>query len=227
MKQSITVEIRAAEGGEDSKLLVKDMAALYIKAARINNFVVTNEHWKEGLVSIWLTGDDVKKYFQHESGGHRWQRIPPTERKGRVHTSTITVAVLDSKSYQEVNVSLEELNIEFTRGTGNGGQHKNTTDSCVVITHLPTGLKVVRDGRNQHKNKEEALEEINKRINYFYKTGHVEEVVEERNNQIGSGERSDKKRTYREKDDRVIDHETGKSASLKQFMRGKLELLTK
>jgi peptide chain release factor 1 len=129
--------------------------------------------------------------------------------------------------YQDVEISLKELQIETTRGTGNGGQHRNTTDSCVVIVHLPTGIKVVRDGRDQHRNKEDALAEIKKRVNYFYKTGHLEEIVEERNNQIGNGERSDKKRTYREKDDRVIDHETEKSASLKQFMKGKLELLKK
>lgn len=134
---------------------------------------------------------------------------------------------MDSKSYQEVEISLGELNIETTRGSGAGGQHKNVTDSCVIITHIPTGIKVVRDSRNQHKNKEEALAEISKRVNCFYKTGYVEEVVEERNSQIGNGERSDKKRTYRDKDDKVIDHETGKSASLKQFMRGKLELLKK
>lgn len=95
------------------------------------------------------------------------------------------------------------------------------------MTHLPTGIKVTRDSRNQHKNKEEALAEMKKRVNCFYRTGHEEEVSEERSNQIGSGERSDKKRTYREKDDRVIDHETGKSVSLKQFMKGKLELLKK
>lgn len=137
------------------------------------------------------------------------------------------MAVLESKSYQDVEINISELNIEYTRGTGNGGQHRNTTDSCVVMTHIPTGIKVVRDGRNQHKNKEEALIEMKKRVNCFYRTGHEEEVVEERNSQIGNGERSDKKRTYREKDDRVTDHETGKSASLKQFMRGKLELLIK
>jgi len=134
---------------------------------------------------------------------------------------------LDSKSYQDVEINLSELKVEYTRGTGNGGQHKNTTDSCVVMTHVSTGIKVVRDGRNQHKNKEEALSEITKRVNCFYRTGYTEEVVEERNSQIGNGERSDKKRTYREKDDRVIDHETGKTASLKQFMKGKLELLIK
>lgn len=95
----------------------------------------------------------------------------------------------------------------------------------MVAIHIPTGIKVVRDGRNQHRNKEEALFEIKKRVNCFYRTGHEEEVAEERSNQIGNGERSEKKRTYREKDDRVTDHETGRSMSLKQFMKGKIELL--
>jgi len=148
-------------------------------------------------------------------------------RKGRVHTSTITVAVLEDKQYEEVEVRPDEVRIETTRGTGKGGQHRNVTDSCVIMTHLATGIKVVRDGRNQHKNKDDAFQEMTKRVNNFYRTGHDEESSEERNNQIGSGERSDKKRTYREKDDRVIDHETGRDASLRQFMKGKLELLQK
>ena len=148
-------------------------------------------------------------------------------RKGRVHTSTITVAVLEDKQYEEVEVRPDEVRIETTRGTGKGGQHRNVTDSCVIITHIATGISVKRDGRHQHKNKSEAIEELTKRVNTYYRTGHDEESSEERNNQIGSGERSDKKRTYREKDDRVIDHETGRDASLRQFMKGKLELLQK
>lgn len=95
------------------------------------------------------------------------------------------------------------------------------------MTHNATGIKVVRDGRNQHKNKDDAFQEMTKRVNNFYRTGHDGESSEERNSQIGSGERSDKKRTYRHKDDKVIDHETGKETSLKQFMKGKLELLKK
>lgn len=134
---------------------------------------------------------------------------------------------MENKQYEDVIIRPDELKIEYTRGTGNGGQHKNTTDSCVVMTHISTGIKVVRDGRNQHKNKEEALEEITKRVNNFYRTGFDEESSGVRNNQIGSGERSDKKRTYRQKDDKVIDHETDKETSLKQFMKGKLELLRK
>lgn len=126
-----------------------------------------------------------------------------------------------------MEVRADEVRIEYTRGSGAGGQHKNTTDSCVIMTHNATGIKVVRDGRNQHKNKEDAFQEMTKRVNNFYRTGHDGESSEERNSQIGSGERSDKKRTYRQKDERVIDHETGKDASLKQFMKGKLELLKK
>ena len=152
--------------------------------------------------------------------------MPPTERKGRVHTSSITVAILDVNDYKEVEIHPSELRIETTRGTGAGGQHKNTTDSCVIITHLATGIKVVRDGRNQHHNKEDALKEISKRVNDFYRTGHIEESTEERRDQIGKGERSDKRRTYRVKDGVVTDHVTNKTASFKEVMKGKLELLS-
>lgn len=107
-----------------------------------------------------------------------------------------------------------------------GGQHKNVTDSCVIITHFATGIKVVRDGRKQHQNKEDALEELKKRVNEYYRTGHIGDVVEERRNQIGNGERGDKRRTYRVKDAIVIDHLTNKTASLKDILRGKIELLS-
>ena len=121
---------------------------------------------------------------------------------------------------------MDELRIETTRGSGNGGQHKNTTDSCVVITHIPTGIKVVRDGRSQHKNKDEALTEIKERLNEFYLGDYMNKVSKERKGQIGTGNRgSEKKRTYNQKMDLVIDHESDKSASLKQFMKGKIELL--
>lgn len=115
--------------------------------------------------------------------------------------------------------------METTRGTGNGGQHKNTTDSCVVVTHVATGLKVVRDGRNQHKNKEDALKELKIRVNDFYRTRHLSDEVGERREQIGKGDRSDKRRTYRVKDSVVVDHITNKTANLKDVLRGKIELL--
>ena len=173
-----------------------------------------------------FSGAGVKDIFKNEVGNHRWQRVPPTEKKGRVHTSSITVAILDENEYNEVTLQAYEIRIETTRGTGPGGQHRNTTDSTVVITHDGTGIKVVRNGRCQHKNKEEALIEINKRVNEFYRTGHTNLASEERKEQIGDGGRSDKRRTYRVKDSIVLDHVTNKSASLKDILRGKISLLS-
>jgi peptide chain release factor 1 len=158
-------------------------------------------------------------------GSHRWQRIPPTERKGRVHTSSITVALMEDNDFKEIEIHPSEYRLETTRGTGNGGQHRNTTDSCVVVTHISTGIKVMRDGRDQHKNKAEALKELTSRVNNFYRNGYDEEIVEERREQIGSGERGDKRRTYRVKDGVVIDHITEKTASFKDILKGKIELL--
>lgn len=223
--KKILLEIRASEGGEDSKLLVDDMKNIYIKTAKINNLDWLTVEERDGFVSLWIIGTTAKEIFKNEHGSHRWQRVPPTERKGRVHTSTITVAILEINDYKEVEIRPDEIRIETTRGSGAGGQHKNVTDSCVIITHFATGIKVVRDGRNQHKNKEDALEEIKRRVNSFYRTGHLEDFAEERRDQIGKGERSDKRRTYRVKDDMVTDHITNKTASLKDILRGKIELL--
>ena len=169
---------------------------------------------------------NAKNTFINEQGGHRWQRVPPTEKKGRVHTSSITVAILEENEYQEVQLYPNEYRLETTRGTGPGGQHRNTTDSTVVVTHEATGIKVVRNGRCQHKNKEEALVELKKRVNDFYRNGHDNVASEQRKEQIGEGGRADKRRTYRVKDSIVIDHITNKTVSLKDVLRGKIDLLS-
>lgn len=159
-------------------------------------------------------------------GSHCWHRVPPTEKRGRVHTSTITVALLDNNSYKEVDISLNEIKIETTRGTGNGGQHKNSTDSCVVMTHMPTGIKVVRDGRSQITNREEAYKEIKRRVNEYYRTGFLNDESEFRREQIGDGTRSDKRRTYRVKDGVVTDHITNKTVLVKEILKGRINLLS-
>ena len=115
--------------------------------------------------------------------------------------------------------------METTRGTGNGGQHKNSTDSCVIMTHIPTGIKVVRDGRSQLTNRDDAYKEIKKRVNDYYRTGFMSNESEIRKEQIGDGTRSDKRRTYRVKDGVVIDHITNKTASIKDILKGKINLL--
>ena len=223
--EKLILEIRDAEGGSDAKLLVNEMRDIYIKTAKNNNIDWLIVEEKQGFVNLWLTGHKVKEIFKNEVGNHRWQRVPPTERKGRVHTSSITVAILDVNDYKEVEILPYEFTIETTRGSGAGGQHKNVTDSCVIVTHLATGIKVVRDGRNQHQNKEDALKELKRRVNEFYRTGHNDAGVEERREQIGKGDRSDKRRTYRVKDGSVIDHITNKTANLKDILRGKIQLL--
>jgi peptide chain release factor 1 len=133
---------------------------------------------------------------------------------------------MDYNNYSEIEIPKNQIKIETTRGSGNGGQHKNTTDSCVIMTHIPTGIKVVRDGRSQLSNRDEAYKELKRRANEFYKTGFINSEVENRKNQIGTGDRSIKKRTYRLKDDIVIDHETNQTCSFKEFSKGKIELLS-
>lgn len=174
-------------------------------------------------MSVYVfSGAGVKKHFQNEVGTHTWQRVSPTEKRGRVHTSSITVTILEDKQYKEVEVRHDEVRIERTRGTGNGGQRKNRRDTCIVMTHYATGIKVVRDGTHQNKNLQDAFKEMTKRVNHFYKTGHIQSEIDERNEQFGDGL---KRRSYRVKDGLVKDHITGKSAKLKDILRGKIELL--
>lgn len=173
-----------------------------------------------------FSGDNVNEIFQQEIGLHRWQRIPPTEKRGRVHTSTITVALIEENDYKDIKLYPHEYRLETTRGTGNGGQKRNKTESCVVVTHIVTGIKVRRDSRSQLQNKEAAIAELTERVNNFYRTGHDSLTADNRSEQIGDGSRSDKRRTYRVKDDLVVDHITNKTASLKDILRGKIELLS-
>lgn len=172
-----------------------------------------------------FSGKDVKKFFLPESGIHRWSRIPPTETKGRVHTSSVTVAVLDDSKYEKVLINSREVEITTARGSGNGGQHKNTTDSCVVVKHKPTGVTVRIDGRCQHKNKKNALVELTRRIQELYDSQKNLKISDKRREQVGSGNRSEKIRTYNVKANRVKDHITGKKISLAQVYKGNLRLL--
>jgi len=181
---------------------------------------------KEKDVSLCVfSGAGVKKFFSNEVGGHTFSRIPPTESKGRVHTSSVTVAVMEPGQQNKIELKDSDIRIETTRGTGNGGQHKNTTDSCVIVTHLPTGIKARRDGRDQHKNKDEALKELTKRVQDLHDSEKYQKETDNRRNQIGSGSRGEKRRTYTFKSDLIVDHISGKRASLKQVFKGNLKLL--
>ena len=177
---------------------------------------------RPGFIRFKATGKNVERYFKNESGGHRWQRVPPTEKKGRYQTSTITVVVLESVSPKEIKIDPRDLDWKFTRGTGPGGQHKNKTDSCVNLTHIPTGIKVKVDGRSQWSNKEVALTVLRNRIKAKNKSAYISKMSAIRKQQAGSGMRGDKVRTIRIRDDIVVDHELNRRISYKKYRRGDL-----
>lgn len=132
---------------------------------------------------------------------------------------------MDDDTYKSIELHESEVKVEFTKDSGAGGQHRNKTQSCVVLTHYGTGIKVKCDGRDQHKNKRKAWKELTERVNHLYKTGFDEENVEKRREQVGNGSRGDKRRTYRAQSDQVTDHVTGKTVKLKDILKGKIELL--
>lgn len=158
--------------------------------------------------------------FCKEGGGHRWQRVPPNERRGRVHTSTVTVAVMEPRTARPGDVSLADVEIVATRGTGPGGQHRNTTNSCIVATHRPTGLRARVDMRSQHRSRELALQILSAKLRAEAEGEAADSENAQRQAQIGSGMRGDKIRTYRTQDDRVTDHRTGKGWRLRDWTAG-------
>lgn len=179
---------------------------------------------RPGFLLFEVTGKDADRAFRHEAGGHRWQRVPPTEKRGRVHTSTVTVAVLAQPTERELVLRDEDLEYKTCRGSGAGGQHRNTTDSAVQLRHLPSGLYVrIESERSQLQNKNTALNVLRARLlDSQERDGHASRNSS-RKGQIGVGARGDKRRTIALQRDSVVDHVTGKSTSAKLYLRGFLE----
>lgn len=173
---------------------------------------------RPGLLAFFVPGG--WETFKAEGGGHRWQRVPPTERRGRVHTSTVTVAVLDPKNNEISTLRHSDVEIVATRGTGPGGQHRNTTNSCIVATHRPTKIRVRVDMRSQHQSKELALQILGSKIKALADEASASTENRSRQDQIGSGMRGDKIRTYRTQDDRVTDHRSGRNWRLRDWASG-------
>ncbi|MDP0494805.1 MAG: peptide chain release factor 1 [Verrucomicrobiota bacterium JB024] len=224
------VEIRAGAGGDEASLFAGDLTRMYQRYADTKGWKVepmgASESDAGGFkeISFLITGDDVYKVLKYESGVHRVQRVPVTEASGRIHTSTATVAVLPEAEEVDIEIKPEDLEITTSRASGAGGQHVNTTDSAVQMTHKPTGVTVYcADERSQHKNRAKALTVLRSRLLEAKQREEQEKYAAHRRSQIGTGDRSERIRTYNFPQNRLTDHRIGLSLSLPQVMEGDLD----
>ena len=213
-KKSVFLEVRAGAGGQEAALFAADLLKMYTSYAFTKgwqaNVISMSETDLGGIkdVVVSIEGEDVYGHLKHESGVHRVQRVPATETQGRIHTSTATVAVLPEVDEIEVDISPEFLRIDTFRASGAGGQHVNTTDSAIRITHLPTGIVVsCQDERSQHKNKAKAMKVLRSRIITAQQQKQEAELSEHRKELIGRGMRAEKVRTYNYPQNRITDHQ--------------------
>jgi peptide chain release factor 1 len=179
---------------------------------------------RQGEISIEVEGDDLTE-LNNEQGGHRVQRVPPTERRGRVHSSTVTVAVIDPKAIKTYTFSPRDFDVQWYSGTGAGGQHRNKHQNSCRITHRETGIVATAQCRSRENSFDEAKSTILERLNAGSAKSSYEALAVERKEQVGSGERGDKIRTYRFQDNTTKDHRTEKSARTSDVMDGKIDLL--
>lgn len=171
-----------------------------------------------------VSGKNAYKVFSFEAGGHRWQRTPPTEKRGRTQTSTITVSVLSEAQTRTVKLRSEDLEEQFVRGTGPGGQHRNKTSSAVHLKHIPTGVRVfVDDGRSQKAAREVARQLLTTKLQQHQDRTDTDRRNKTRKDQVGSGMRGDKIRTVQVQNDSVVDHRTGNRITYKNYKRGKFK----
>lgn len=209
----VILEVRAGAGGDEAALFAADLLRMYEMFARKTGWrfelVAANASEAGGVkeATASLAGDDVYGRLKFESGVHRVQRVPATETQGRVHTSTASVAVLPQAETVELDIRDDDLKIDTMRASGAGGQHVNTTNSAVRITHVPTGVTVVmQDERSQHKNKDKAMKVLRARVYELERRKLADARADQRRSLIGSGDRSERVRTYNYKEGRVKDH---------------------
>ena len=229
--RSVIMEIRAGAGGEEAALFVSDLYKMYSAYAIAKGwkieYIDSNDTELGGYQKLVFSieGKGAYSCFKYESGVHRVQRVPVTESGGRVHTSTVTVAVLPEVDEVEVNINPNDLKIDTFRASGAGGQHVNRTDSAIRITHLPTGLVVTcQDERSQHKNRAKAMAVLQSRLLEMEEQKQTGAIAAERRSQVGTGDRSEKIRTYNYHQGRVTDHRIGLTLyRLEEILGGDLE----
>ena len=232
-EKNVVVEIKGAAGGDEANIFAGDLFDMYQKYANSQGWkieIVNSESGSAGgftNIEFLVKGENVYSKLKYESGAHRVQRVPATESQGRVHTSTATVLVMPEAEEFDFELDLNEVRIDITRSSGCGGQGVNTTDSAVRLTHIPTGIIVYSQvERSQIKNKELAFKILKTRL-YNLKLKEKEEAEgEERRSKIGTGDRSEKIRTYNYPQNRLTDHRIGfTSMNLDRIMDGELEVV--
>lgn len=229
--KNVIVEIRGAAGGDEANIFAGDLFDMYKKLAEKEGWkveVLEEEKSEAGgysLISFMVKGENVYSKLKYESGAHRVQRVPSTETQGRVHTSTATVLVMPEAEEVDFKLDMNEVRIDITRSSGCGGQGVNTTDSAVRLTHIPTGLVVYsQTERSQIKNKEKAIKILETRLFDLKNQERDREMGEERRSKIGTGDRSEKIRTYNYPQNRVTDHRIGFTLNtLDRIMQGDID----
>ncbi len=230
-EKNVIMEIRGAAGGDEGNIFAGDLFRMYSRYAEAQGFKIeindSNETEFGGysLISFMIIGEGAYSKFKYESGAHRVQRVPRTEAQGRIHTSTATVLVMPEVDLSNTEMKMEDVTIEVYRSSGAGGQHINKTESAVRCIHNPTGIIVAcQDGRSQHANKEKALQILAAKVQDYYVSQVEEKLGAERKIKIGSGERSEKIRTYNYPQNRVTDHRIGFTIQkLDRVMEGELQ----
>ncbi len=225
------LEIRAGAGGDEASLFASDLLRMYMRVAE-------RKKWQSEIISttvsgiggikeviLYIKGTEVNKFLKFESGVHRVQRVPETEASGRIHTSTVTVAVLPEVEDVEVDFNPKDIRIDTYAASGPGGQHVNKTESAIRVTHVPSGIVVTcQDEKSQHKNKEKALKVLKARLFEHEKSIQNESIASNRKAQVGSGERSEKIRTYNFPQNRVTDHRvSGRNFNIGFIIDGDLD----
>jgi peptide chain release factor 1 len=231
--RAVIIEIRGAEGGEEANLFARDLHDMYVAYATRRKWKVeTLSHDPSDLgginhITFVVRGGDAWQRLKFEGGPHRVQRVPVTESQGRVHTSSATVAVLPEADEVDVSIDDRDLVVDVYRASGAGGQHVNTTDSAVRITHVPTGVVVtMQDERSQLQNRTRAMQVLRARLYELAERERDAEMSAERRSQVGGGGRSEKIRTYNYKDNRVTDHRIGFTVyRLADVLAGDLDLV--
>ena len=229
--RNVIVEIRGGAGGEEAALfagVLMRMYTMYAESCRFKTEIINANETELGgykEVSFMIEGEGAYSRFKYESGVHRVQRVPETETSGRIHTSTVTVAVLPEADDVEVDINPADLQIDTFRSSGAGGQHINKTESAIRITHLPTGLVVeCQDERSQFKNKDKALKILRSRLLDAAQREHDAAIASDRKSQVGTGDRSERIRTYNYPQGRITDHRIGLTIyKLDQVLNGDMD----